>query len=243
MRHSVNARTGTGAMIVSSSAYSSARWSTHTERCLHEAVHACVAPILPGLAADHDHCNMIFEQLQHNPCSLPMTTTFGRAHEIHNGIRATKMEWLRSSSAIAECYKPVPAGLSQHAGRVIGTWNMHRFRSSEEREIIEHRMLCSWLHLNWFLIGFLVQWFWLWNTVRTVQRQMKCIAMLRLRCLCRWSSSCTHSTVFRMTCLACLVQTDERKSTDDKSSVSSSVFKPWTLWCCISLHVWCLVAI
>ena len=92
MRHSVNARTGTGAMIVSSSAYSSARWSTHTERCLHEAVHACVAPILPGLAADHDHCNMIFEQLQHNPCSLPMTTTFGRAHEIHNGIRATKME-------------------------------------------------------------------------------------------------------------------------------------------------------
>ena len=67
MRHSVNARTGTGAMIVSSSAYSSARWSTHTERCLHEAVHACVAPILPGLAADHDHCNMLFRAVATQP--------------------------------------------------------------------------------------------------------------------------------------------------------------------------------
>jgi len=58
------------------------------------------------------------------------------AHDvkIHEGAKASKVEWLGSASATEECYKLVTTGFSQQAERQIGIWDMRKFSAAGEGE-------------------------------------------------------------------------------------------------------------
>lgn len=62
----------------------------------------------------------------------PRSSKIASENRIHDGAKASKVEWLGSSSATDESYKLVTTGFSQQANREIGVWDMRRFTSSEE---------------------------------------------------------------------------------------------------------------
>mmetsp|Transcript_49695 Transcript_49695/g.153472 ORF Transcript_49695/g.153472 Transcript_49695/m.153472 type:complete len:460 (-) Transcript_49695:81-1460(-) len=61
------------------------------------------------------------------------------AHDlkIHDGAKASKVEWLGSTSSTDECYKLVSTGFSQQAERQIGIWDMRKFSTESEVEPLE----------------------------------------------------------------------------------------------------------
>lgn len=64
----------------------------------------------------------------------PRSSKIACESKIHDGAKASKVEWFGSSSATDECYKLVTTGFSQQANREIGVWDMRKFTSSEEGE-------------------------------------------------------------------------------------------------------------
>lgn len=52
--------------------------------------------------------------------------------KIHDGAKASKVEWLGGASMTEECNKLVTTGFSQQAERQIGIWDMRKFPSSPE---------------------------------------------------------------------------------------------------------------
>jgi WD40 repeat protein len=55
--------------------------------------------------------------------------------KIHDGIKASKVEWLGSASETAENFKLVTTGFSSQAERQIGVWDMRKFSSTIEEEV------------------------------------------------------------------------------------------------------------
>eukprot|EP00416_Gambierdiscus_australes_P039944 CAMPEP_0171104652 /NCGR_PEP_ID=MMETSP0766_2-20121228/61073_1 /TAXON_ID=439317 /ORGANISM="Gambierdiscus australes, Strain CAWD 149" /LENGTH=456 /DNA_ID=CAMNT_0011565315 /DNA_START=73 /DNA_END=1443 /DNA_ORIENTATION=+ len=64
----------------------------------------------------------------------PRTSTIVHDVKIHEGVKASKVEWLGSASSTEECNKLVTTGFGSQAERQIGMWDMRKFPSAPDAE-------------------------------------------------------------------------------------------------------------
>merc|ERR1719352_2165702 len=62
----------------------------------------------------------------------PRSSKIVAENKIHGGVKASKVEWIGSSSATDENYKIISTGFSSQATREIAIWDLRKFGGEGE---------------------------------------------------------------------------------------------------------------